>query len=634
MSAADASEPTFEADDVDRPVLALLRRYGADYAPFAVVGIVVQLLAYFPGQAIPAVVGFAFDAVLADERPFALPLVPDRWLPVTEAGQLYAIVAIFALLVVLSGVLKYVRGLAWGKFNYNFQHDVRTGTYDVAQRLEMGFFDDHRAGEIMSVLNNDVNEFEGIPGSGTFLYAAGFFLWAGGFMVVLHWQFATVIFAVMPIILVLSARFSVVIERAHDRIQQAVGELNARLQNNVSGISVIKANAAEEFESDRVERASRAHYRRKLDALKIRIGYQHANTLVSRAALLLTLGVGGYWVIVGPPGPYTAPLTPGLLVTFLLYSQQLGGPLGAIPGIVDEFTNARASAKRILGLQAAASPVPERADAITLEDPDGRVEYDGVTFGYRSADEPVLSDVSFEIEPGETVGIVGPTGAGKSTLVTLLLRFYDPDDGAIRLDGHDLRAYSIRDLRRSIGYVSQEPFLFAGTVRENLTYGLEDADDGAVREAAEVAGATTFVENLPDGYDTRIGERGVKLSGGQRQRLCLARAFLRDPSIMVLDEATSHVDNETEALIQRSIADVVEGRTTFTVAHRLSTVRDADRILVLDDGRVVQQGSHEELVARDGLYANLWNVQAGDVQSLPDAFLERVERRADRVVED
>jgi ATP-binding cassette subfamily B protein len=257
-----------------------------------------------------------------------------------------------------------------------------------------------------------------------------------------------------------------------------------------------------------------------------------------------------------------------------------------------------------------------------------------VSFGY-GEDDPVLDDVSFGVDGGDTVALVGPTGAGKSTVMKLLLRMYDPQEGAVRIDGQDLRDVQIPSVRRAIGYVSQETFLFYGTVRDNIAYGTFDATDEEIRAAAEAAEADQFIRNLPEGYETMVGERGVKLSGGQRQRVAIARAMLKDPEILVLDEATSDVDTETELLIQRSLDELTADRTTFAIAHRLSTIRDADTILVLEDGRIAERGSHDELLAEDGLYANLWAVQAGEIDELPDEFVERaMQRRAQTDADD
>jgi ATP-binding cassette subfamily B protein len=323
-------------------------------------------------------------------------------------------------------------------------------------------------------------------------------------------------------------------------------------------------------------------------------------------------------------------MTAGLLVTFLSYSRRFVYPMRRFGRIINDYQYAEAAGERIVGLLDSDPGIADSEDAVELDDVAGRVEYDGVSFRYESEDgedEEVLRDVSFEVEPGEFVALVGPTGAGKTTLMKLLMRLYDVDDGEIRIDGTDIRDVTLRSLRGSIAYVSQEPYLFYGSVRENIAYGDPNIDDGAIEHAARVAGAHEFIENLPEGYETMVGERGVKLSGGQRQRVSIARAILKDPEILVLDEATSHVDNETEMLIQESLGDLIADRTAFAIAHRLSTVRDADKILVLDDGELKESGTHGNLLERDGLYAGLWRVQIGEIDDLPEEFVDRARRR-------
>jgi len=294
--------------------------------------------------------------------------------------------------------------------------------------------------------------------------------------------------------------------------------------------------------------------------------------------------------------------------------------------IINMYQRAYASSERIFGLMDTPSRIVEDPDAEPLEVTDGHVEFDDVTFGYDD-EETIVEDISFEVAGGDTVALVGPTGAGKSTVMKLLLRMYDVDDGAIEIDGTDLRDATIPSLRQAMGYVSQETFLFYGTVRENIEYGTFDAEKEAVVKAAKMAEAHRFIQNLPEGYDTKVGERGVKLSGGQRQRIALARAILKDPEILVLDEATSDVDTETEMLIQRSLNELTADRTTFAIAHRLSTIKDAEQIVVIEDGRIVERGTHADLLAEDGLYAKLWAVQAGEIDELPQEFIERAARR-------
>jgi ATP-binding cassette subfamily B protein len=315
-------------------------------------------------------------------------------------------------------------------------------------------------------------------------------------------------------------------------------------------------------------------------------------------------------------------------VGFILFTQRFIWPMAQFGQIINMYQRAYASAARIFGLMDEPARITEDPNAEDLVVDEGRVVYDDVTFGYD--DETIVEDVSFEVDGGDTLALVGPTGAGKSTVLKLLLRMYDVDEGSIEIDGADLRDVTIPSLRRSIGYVSQDTFMFYGTVAENIRYGTFGATHEEVVDAAKAAEAHEFVTNLPDGYDTEIGERGVKLSGGQRQRLSIARAVLRDPEILVLDEATSDVDTETEMLIQRSLDRLTADRTTFSIAHRLSTIRDADEIVVLEDGRIVERGAHAELLANDGLYAHLWGVQAGEIDELPEEFVERASRRASR----
>jgi ATP-binding cassette subfamily B protein len=288
--------------------------------------------------------------------------------------------------------------------------------------------------------------------------------------------------------------------------------------------------------------------------------------------------------------------------------------------VLNNYQYAYAAAERVVGLLRDPDRIDDRDGGVELQKIAGAVEYDDVVFSY-DGEETVIDGVSIDVEPGETVGLVGRTGAGKTTLTKLLMRLYDPDEGSVRLDGHDVRELDLRSLRSHLGYVSQEPFLFGGTVRENVAYGQRDVDEADLESALGKAGALEFVQELSDGLDTVVGERGVKLSGGQRQRLAIARAILEDPSLLILDEATSHVDNETEVVVQRNVSEMAADRTTFVIAHRLSTVRDADRIVVLEDGRVEEVGSHQQLLERDGLYADLWRVQVGEVDALPEGFV-------------
>ncbi|WP_251342244.1 ABC transporter ATP-binding protein [Haloplanus halophilus] len=613
------------------PMRRLFAEYGRERSGLFAVGVVASILARMLDLLPPLLLGVAVDAIFLDEGPFELPLVPDAWLPTDPERQFWFIVGVVLVSFLGGAALHWVRNWGWNRFAQHVQHAVRTDTYDAMQRLNMTFFADKQTGEMMSVLSNDVNRLERFLNDGL---NAAFRL---GVMVVgiaalLLWmnpQLAVVALLPVPLIAVFTYRFVDTIQPKYAEVRSTVGQVNSRLENNLGGIQVIKTSNTEGYEADRVEEVSGDYFDANWDAIETRIKFFPGLRVLAGVGFALTFTVGGLWVFRGEgPWLFTGELRPGQFVAFILYTQRFIWPMAQFGQIINMYQRAYASAARIFGLMDENAGIDEAPDATELVVDAGRVEYDDVTFGYD--EEPILDGVSFEAAGGDTLALVGPTGAGKSTALKLLLRMYDVDEGSIRVDGQDVRDVTLASLRSAVGYVSQETFLFYGTVRENITYGTFDADDEAVRAAAEAAEAHEFVSNLPDGYDTMVGERGVKLSGGQRQRLAIARAMLKDPDVLVLDEATSDVDTETEMLIQRSLDRLTADRTTFVVAHRLSTVKDADTIVVLDDGEVVERGTHEELLGADGLYANLWGVQAGEIDDLPEEFVERATRRGAR----
>ncbi|MEF8801027.1 MAG: ABC transporter ATP-binding protein [Halolamina sp.] len=451
-------------------------------------------------------------------------------------------------------------------------------------------------------------------------------------MLLLNWRLALIPVAAIPALGYLSYWFVETIHPKYQEVRSTVGQLNSRLENNIGGIETVKAFSTEHFETDRVEDSSQNYLDAQWDAITTRVKFFPSLQATTAAAYVSVFLVGGWWVVTGsPPHPFFAAggetLTAGTLVLFLNYSRRFVYPMRQMGQIINGYQYAEAAAERIVGLLDDEPRVTQAPGGTKLASVTGHVEFDDLSFAYKDESgepaEQVLESISFEADPGDYVGLVGPTGAGKSTTMKLLLRFYDPDSGTVRLDGHDIRELDLTSLREAVGYVSQEPYLFYGTVAENIAYGIPEVEDDEMREAARTAGAHEFVTDLEDGYDTMVGERGVKLSGGQRQRIALARTLLRDPDVLVLDEATSHVDNETEAVIQESLDALTEDRTVFAIAHRLSTVRDADTILVMDDGEIVERGDHSALIDVDGLYANLWHVQVGEMEALPDSFLQR-----------
>ena len=625
-----------QRESAENPMQRLFGRYGRENTLQFVVGLVASVFARLLDLVPPVLLGFALDAIFRSEKSFtALWLVPDAWLPADQQDQLLLSVGLIAGAFLFGAGFHWIRNWGWNSFAQNIQHEVRTDTYNKMQRLNMDFFADKQTGEMMSILSNDVNRLERFlnDGMNSMFRLSVMVLGIAGILFYYNWQLALVALVAVPLIGLFTYKFIQTIQPKYADVRSSVGKVNSRLENNLGGIQVIKTSNTESYESDRVEDASRSYFDANWDAISTRIKFFPGLRLLAGVSFVTTFLVGGYWVLMpaeaGGPGPLTGTLSEGEFVTFILLTQRFIWPMAQFGQIINMYQRARASSERIFGLMDEPSRIEEDPAAEELAVDDGDVEYDSVTFGY-DAGETIIEDVSFEVGGGDTLALVGPTGAGKSTVLKLLLRMYDVNDGAIRIDGTDVRDVTIPSLRRSIGYVSQETFLFYGTVEENLTYGTFDADEDEIVEAAKMAEAHEFIRNLPDGYDTDIGERGVKLSGGQRQRISIARAILKDPEVLVLDEATSDVDTETEMLIQRSLDRLTEDRTTFAIAHRLSTIRDADRIVVLEDGKIVERGAHEDLLENDGLYAHLWGVQAGEIDELPEEFVERAAKRQAR----
>ncbi|MGH9084137.1 MAG: ABC transporter ATP-binding protein, partial [Acidimicrobiales bacterium] len=521
--------------------------------------------------------------------------------------QLTILAVITVIVWILESITDYIAEVTWRNLAQAIEHDTRMEAYTHVQHLELAYFEDRSSGGLMATLNDDVNQLERFLdfGANELILTAANVVLVGLTFALISPLLTLLAFLPIPIIVIGSLRYQRSLERRYDAVRAAAGRIADTLTNNLGGIATIKAFTAEDREVERVAVDSRAYSEANRDAIRYSSAFVPLIRMAILAGFTMTLVVGGRAALRGD-------LEVGLFSVLVYMTQRLLWPLTRLGETLDLYQRAMASCRRIFGLLEVQPSI--RPGTRDLPAPvRGAVRFDDVQFAYGdgSAGE-VLRGLTFEVPAGETHAIVGATGAGKSTIVKLLLRLYEPTGGCITVDGVPTEELTWGSLRGAMGFVSQDVFLFQGTVRENLTYGRPDASDDDVVRAATLAEAHTFIQSLPQGYETIVGERGQKLSGGQRQRLTIARAILRDPAILVLDEATSAVDNETEAAIQRSLAAVSADRTTIVIAHRLSTVRHAHRIHVIEAGDIIEAGTHEELVESGGLYAALWRVQTGE----------------------
>lgn len=481
--------------------------------------------------------------------------------------------------------------------------DLRILLYDYLQRLSISFFEDRQTGEIMSRITNDVNALEDFVTHSTGFLIVDLLRLVGTAVILfaLDWQLASLTLLPVPVLAVAMRLFNTRVRPIYRQVRDRLGDINAELQDNISGIRVIQAFGQERHELDRFTQRSTQYYEERVRGIRYWSTFFPAMGFVASLGMVIVLGFGVYRIFSGA-------LSLGGLVAFISYVASFYEPINRLVQVDNTVQQAIAAGERVFELLDTVPEIEDAPDAIKLPVIQGAVAFEGVSFRYGTGEE-VLRDVSFQMQPGQVVALVGPSGAGKTSIANLIPRFYDPVRGRITVDGYDIKKVKLASLRKQIAVVLQETFLFNGTVRENITYGKPDASEEEMIAAAKAAYAHEFIMNLPQGYDTEIGERGVKLSGGQKQRLALARAILTDPRILILDEATSSVDAEAEYLIQRALEKVLEGRTALIIAHRLSTIRHADRIIALEDGRIVEVGDHHELLARGGLYSQMYRRQ-------------------------
>lgn len=549
----------------------------------------------------PALIGVAVDVVVNQEDSF----IASFGIVDTQA-QLIALAIVTLIIWILESVFEYIHRVYWRNLAQDVQHDLRLETYDHVQNLEMSYFEDQSTGGLMSILNDDVNQLERFldVGANDLIQVSTTVIAIGLIFFLVAPSVAWLALLPMPFVIWGSVWFQKKLTPHYAAVRDQVGVLNSQLANNLGGITTIKSFTSEEHEVRRVNKESNKYREANRKAIRWSSAFSPLIRMLIVAGFIMILVFGGQLALSGQ-------LNVGLYSVMVFMTQRLLWPLTRLGETFDLYQRAMASTTRILDLLDIESSIQDGDQALKTEDVKGIVKFDDVRFKYKSGGD-IVKGLTFDIRAGKTAAIVGATGAGKSTIVKLLLRLYDVDTGSITVDGHDIRDLKMRDLRSSIGLVSQDVFLFHGSVRENIMYGSFDATEEDVIEAAKIAEAHDFIMDLSEGYDTIVGERGQKLSGGQRQRISIARAILKNPPILVLDEATSSVDNETEAAIQRSLEKIVVGRTTIVIAHRLSTVRNADVIFVLENGRLKELGKHEELLNHNGIYATLWRVQMGE----------------------
>jgi ATP-binding cassette subfamily B protein len=601
-------------------LLHYARAYRRDFRLAALYSVLNKFFDILP----EVLIGAAVDVVIQGEQSFLARNVLGAFGISSTWHQLLALGALNVLIWGGESLFQYLYEVKWRQLAQDIQHDLRLSTYTHVQKLDMAYFENQRTGNLMAILNDDINQMERFLNGGanqiiqvfcsSLMISAVFFALQPGI--------ALIALLPVPAILFGAFWFQKRLAPRYTEVREAAGDVGARLNNNLLGLATIKAFATESLEAGQIAQASDRYRRANAKAIRV----SSAITPVIRMAILsgftATLLYGGWLTLHGQ-------LAVGAYSVLVFLTQRLLWPMTGLAEVADMYQRSMAAIDRAMQLLATPITIAYEGQHFDPASTQGALEFDNVSFAYASTDPqapetpeapevpktpevPTLHRINLRLAAGKTTAFVGTTGSGKSTLVKLLLRFYTPQTGRILLDGRPIDTLNLQDLRRSIGYVAQDAFLTDGTVAENIAYGTPNASDADIAHAARASESSEFIHKLPLGFATRIGERGQKLSGGQRQRLALARAILKNPAILILDEATSAVDNETEAAIQRSLETVSHNRTTLIIAHRLSTVRQAHCIHLMENGRIVESGTHEELLAQRGGYAALWRLQTGE----------------------
>lgn len=545
-----------------------------------------------------------FVAILELAFPVAVQRFIDDLLPGGDWNLIVTVSILLLLVYIISTLMQFVVVYLGHKLGINIETDMRRDLFHHVQRQSFRFFDNTKTGHIMSRITNDLFDIGELAHHGPEDFFISIMTFIGAFLIMftINVKLALIILIAVPILIFLITFSNIKMNKAWKRMYEEIAGVNARVEDAVSGVRVVQSFTNEKFEMERFSKDNNNFRIAKIGAYKV-MAFVHSNIYMMMRLITLLVLVVGAWLT------YQNELQYGELVSFVLFVNVLFNPIQKITALLELYPKGMAGFKRFLDLMDVEPDVDNKPDAKKVEDLKGNIAFHDVTFAYEKTQRPVLNELSFSINAGETIAFVGPSGAGKTTICSLIPRFYDVDQGGITIDGFDLRDMTKESLRAQIGIVQQDVFLFTGTLRENIAYGKLDATNEEIEKAARQAHMEEFIKELPNGYETQVGERGLKLSGGQKQRIAIARMFLKNPPILILDEATSALDTETETIIQKALTELAKDRTTLVIAHRLATIKNADRIMVVTKEGIEEEGSHEELLKRDGIFAHLHKVQ-------------------------
>lgn len=548
-----------------------------------------------------------FVAILELAFPLAVQWFIDVLLPTGDWNMIVQVSILLLIVYILSTFLNYVVSYLGHKLGINIETDMRQQLFNHVQRQSFRFFDNTKTGHVMSRITNDLFDIGELAHHGPEDLFIAIMTLIGAFLIMfnLNPELAIIAIVMVPFLAIVATYGNIMMNKAWKNMYGKIADVNARVEDSVSGVRVVQSFTNENFEITRFEQDNGQFRLAKLKAYKVMAGTHSSIYMMTRLVTLIVLVVGAWFTFKGI-------LKPGELVGFILYVNVLIKPVDKITALLELYPKGMAGFKRFLDLMEQEPEIKDRPNALSVTHLNGNIEFENVSFHY-DKHKSVLKDINLSIKAGETVAFVGPSGAGKTTICSLIPRFYEVNEGAISIDGLNIQDVTMQSLRSQIGIVQQDVFLFTGTIEENIAYGKRDASVEEIRDAAKKAHLEDFIAGLPEGYDTQIGERGLKLSGGQKQRLAIARMFLKNPPILILDEATSALDTETEKIIQKSLMELAENRTTLIIAHRLATIRDADRVLVVTEDGIAEDGSYNELVAQDGIFARLHNIQFQEV---------------------